>query len=252
MGKMVEFNLRHMPVVDEGMRPIGLLNLPQFAALSRQSLSPDHPYPQTPVPTKRKWLMSGESPTCADFLSRGAPGWRKVTLRFAGDAADGVVQAARLVARGFATRGFRGDPDPSHFRDSRRTGDSRWIPGCRFGLPFAQKSVMPRLVGAEGEIQGTEAGIQGLVLFRPVSLAGRLMGWDPVPGFCWMPIPFPPCNWPVIRFSLSPGGETPLEFHPVSFLNLPRDLDMDRNWRRTQRLLTPREQNRCRAFTPVG
>lgn len=25
MGKMVEFNLRHMPVVDEGMRPIGLL-----------------------------------------------------------------------------------------------------------------------------------------------------------------------------------------------------------------------------------
>lgn len=41
-----------------------------------------------------------------------------------------------------------------------------------------------------------------------------------------------------------------VEIHSLSFLNLPRELDLDRHWRRTQRLLSPREMARCRAFTP--
>jgi len=177
-----------------------------------------------------------------------------VTLRFAGDAADGVVQAARLVARGFATQGF---PVETRIHPTSAIRAEPGTPGGYLAVDLVcllpQKAVMPRLVDTEGDTQGTGEGIQGLVLFRPVSLARAI---DGLASGAWVLLDADSLSAkqlagdPDSPFPLA--GETPLEFHPVSFLNLPRDLDMDRNWRRTQRLLTPREQNRCRAFTPVG
>ncbi len=206
--------------------------------------------------------MPHERSSCAEFLRHGCPGWRKVAIRFAGDAADGVVQAARLVARGFATQGFPVQMQilpTSAIRAEPGSPGGHFSVDLRFLIP--NRTAQPRICLPDQEPARLDQGwtqqgdweIDGMVIFRPASLTRSAAGLAPG---AWILMDADALSAKQLSGEMDPkvfqSPNIPCEIQPVSFLNLPRELDMDRHWRRTQRLLTPKEQSRCRAFTPVG
>ena len=44
--------------------------------------------------------------TCHEWIQKGAPGYKRLRIRIAGDLGDGVVQLGRLAARGFGMQGY--------------------------------------------------------------------------------------------------------------------------------------------------
>ena len=193
-----------------------------------------------------------EEVTCHEWIKKGAPGHKRIRIRIAGDLADGVVQLARLVARGFGMQGW-----PVELL----VHPSTWI-RAEPGSPGAHiMTDISALVPTETTLREStnnpdgapaEDQIDGWVVFRSTSLP-RAMARPK------------PDSWVLVDADalsarqLAMPQELPwdaaamaVDIHALSFLSLPRELDLDRHWRRTQRLLSPREMARCRAFTPLG
>lgn len=190
--------------------------------------------------------------TCHEWIKRGSPGYQRLTIRIAGDLADGVVQLARLVARGF---GIQGWPVEVLVHPSPWIRAEPGSPGAHIMADII--ALVPGEANARGSqshgnpVSGEDA-IDGWVVFRPTSLPLAMArphsrSWVLVDADALsarqlaMPQELP---WDAAAMAV--------DIHALSFLSLPRELDLDRHWRRTQKLLSPREMARCRAFTPLG
>ena len=190
--------------------------------------------------------------SCHEWIQNGAPGHKQIRIRVAGDLADGVVQLARLVARGFGMQGWPVEilihPSP-WIRAETGSAGAHIMADISALVPDGGS---PHQSGETMNHPSASQPIDGWIVFRPTSLP---LAFARPNGQAWVLVDADALS----ARQLAMPQELPwdaaamaVDIHALSFLNLPRELDLDRHWRRTQRLLSPREMARCRAFTPLG
>ena len=190
--------------------------------------------------------------TCHEWIQKGAPGYKRLRIRIAGDLGDGVVQLGRLAARGFGMQGY-----PVELC----IHPSAWIraePGTKGSHLMVDLSVLVpmefhnRNKSDPETISGLEDGIDGWIVFRANALP---QAFSQQKEQVWVLVDADALSARQLAMPQElpwDSAKREVEIYSLSFLNLPRELDLDRHWRRTQRLLSPREMARCRAFTPLG
>ncbi len=205
---------------------------------------PTHlPTPNYPNPTSK---------TCHEWIQTGAPGYKRLHLRIAGDLGDGVVQLARLAARGFAMQEY---PVELCIHPTAWIRADPGTPGAHLMIDLYALVPMEFHYSNRPyseETNGLEGGIDGWIAFRSNSLPH---GFSPQKDRVWVLVDADALSARQLAMPHDLPWDTAkreVEIHSLSFLNLPKELDLDRHWRRTQRLLSPRELARCRSFTPLG
>ncbi len=190
--------------------------------------------------------------TCHEWIQQGAPGYKQLRIRIAGDLGDGVVQLARLASRGFGMQGY---PVELCIHPTAWIRAEPGSPGSHLMIDLF--ALVPREYPVGNRTPpknttGLEMGIDGWIVFRANALP---QAFSQQKDQVWVLVDADALS----ARQLAMPQELPwdsvqkeVEIHSLSFLNLPRELDLDRHWRRTQRLLSPREMARCRAFTPLG